>query len=454
MSMQGGDIQIAIVGSGPSGFYAAEALLRSDLPITVDLYERLPTPYGLVRSGVAPDHQKLKQSIKVFERIVRHPQLNYLGHVEVGRDVSVGELRNAYHAVIFANGAQQDRRMGIPGEDLKGSHTATEFVGWYNGHPDFRNRVFDLTQEHVAIVGQGNVAADVCRILTRSVDELRTSDIAEHALDALAESRVREIFIIGRRGPAQAKFTTKELRELTALPGAVATVDSSQLELSENCQAELASHLSATAQKNMEVFRGIAANASSQAGRRIHFRFFASPVAIRGDDAVQGLRVCHNRMSGEPFAQVAEPNGAQEDLPCGLVFRSIGYKGSAIPELPFDEHKGIVPNRDGRVVGDEGPLPGLYVTGWIKRGANGIIGTNRADSLQTVESLLQDLGSLRSKTAHGRSSIQPLLAARGKAIVGMDEWFGIDAAEVARGAPKGKPREKFTTIEEMLAVVR
>jgi ferredoxin--NADP+ reductase len=343
--------------------------------------------------------------------------------------------------------------MGIPGEDLRGSHTATEFVGWYNGHPDFRDRIFDLKQECVAIIGQGNVAADVCRLLTRPVDELRTSDIAEHALDALAESRIREIHIIGRRGPAQAKFTTKELRELTALTGVVATVDGGQLELSEACEAELSSHLSATAQKNVEVFRAAAANLPTNAEKRIHFRFFASPVAVIGDSAVQAIRLGHNRLSGEPFAQTAQSNGIEEDLPCGLIFRSIGYKGTAIPQLPFDEHQGVVPNQLGRVVADDGPVSGLYVTGWIKRGANGIIGTNRADSLQTVESVFQDLGTLTTRPADGRSSVMKIINERGKRIVGIDDWFGIDAAEIQRGIEKGKPREKFTRVEDMLTVL-
>jgi ferredoxin--NADP+ reductase len=321
------DLHVAIVGSGPSGFYAAEVLLRSGLPIRVDMFERLPTPFGLVRSGVAPDHQKLKQSIQVFEGIAALPRFHFHGNVDVGTDFDIAALRSAYHAVIFACGAQTDRRMGIPGEDLPGSVTATEFVGWYNGHPDYRDGTFDLQQEVVAIVGQGNVAADVCRILTRSVDELRSSDIAEHALDALAESRVREVHILGRRGPAQAKFSTKELRELLSLDGAQATIDSRHLNLSANCEAELASPSGANARKNLELFRSVADRASVNSNRRIHFHFQVSPLEVRGTKSVEGLTLTRNLLRGQPFAQKAIATADLLHLRCGLVFRSIGYMG-------------------------------------------------------------------------------------------------------------------------------
>ncbi|WP_334148107.1 FAD-dependent oxidoreductase [Hyphomicrobium sp.] len=446
-------IHVAIVGSGPSGFYAAEALLRSELPVRVDMFERLPTPYGLVRSGVAPDHQKLKQPIQVFERIARTPEFGFLGNVTIGIDVTIEELKAAYHAIIFACGAQKDRRMDIPGEDLDGSHTATEFVGWYNGHPDYRDRVFDLQQEVVAIIGQGNVAVDVCRILTRPVDELKTSDIAEHALDALSQSRVREVHIIGRRGPAQAKFTSKELRELTGLTGTVATVDPEQLRLTSACETELASNTNVIAQKNMELFRAIAANAPQSGLRRIHFRFLASPFAVQGRDRVEKLSLVRNRLTGEPFRQSAMATNCFEELTCGLVFRSIGYKGVPIPGLPFDPMRGVLPNAAGRIVDGESVLPGLYVTGWLKRGPSGIIGTNRADSLETVESLLTDLAKHPPRYAPGLKGVAPIIERRCARVVGLADWFDIDAAEVERGTSRGKPREKFTRIEEMLSLV-
>lgn len=446
-------IHVAIVGSGPSGFYAAEALLRSELPVRVDMFERLPTPYGLVRSGVAPDHQKLKQPIQVFERIAKTPEFGFLGNVRIGVDVTIDELKAAYHAVIFACGAQNDRRMNIPGEDLNGSHTATEFVGWYNGHPDYRDREFDLQQEVVAIIGQGNVAVDVCRILTRPVDELSASDIAEHALDALSKSKIREVHIIGRRGPAQAKFTAKELRELTGLTGTVATLDPDQLRLSSACENELTSNTNAIAQKNMEIFRAIAENATRSGSRRIHFRFLASPVAIQGRDRVEKLSLVRNQLAGEPFRQSAVATDTFEDLDCGLVFRSIGYKGVPIPGLPFDSARGVLPNIKGRLVDGENKLPGLYVTGWLKRGPSGIIGTNRADSIETVETLLADLARETPGSAMGLKAVRPIIERRCGRVVHLTDWFDIDAAEVSRGASKGKPREKFTRIEEMLSVV-
>lgn len=451
--MHGGEsLQIAIIGSGPSGFYAAEALLASGLDIQVDMFERLPTPFGLVRSGVAPDHQKLKQPIRVFEEIARSPRFNLVANITVGAQLSVEEVQSAYHAVVFACGAQNDRRMNVPGESLKGSHTATEFVGWYNGHPDYRDRTFDLDEEVAVIIGQGNVAADICRILMRPIDELRTSDIAEHALEALSRSKVREVHIVGRRGPVQAKFTTKELRELASLAGTVSTIETEHLALSETCNAELASNSSAVAKRNLDVFRGLSENVAD-GRRRIHFRFLASPVALLGQARVERLRLVCNRLEGAPFEQIAVATERHEDLACGLVFRSIGYKGIPIPGLPFDSVRGVVPNEAGRVHADGASLPGLFVTGWLKRGPSGIIGTNRADSLETVEALLEDLPKLAATHAPGLGSIRPIIERRSGRIVSLSDWFAIDGAEVNRGSKVGKPREKFTRISEMLSVL-
>ena len=445
--------RVAIVGSGPSGFYAAEALLASGLDVHVDMFERLPTPFGLVRSGVAPDHQKLKQPIRVFEEIARSPRFTLVGNVSVGTDVTVDELRSAYHAVIFACGASQDRRMNIPGEDLPGSHTATEFVGWYNGHPDYRDRTFDLDQEVAVIIGQGNVAVDICRILMRPLDDLRRSDIAEHALEALSRSKVREVHIIGRRGPVQAKFTTKELRELASLAGTVSTVEAGPLSLAETCRAELASTKSAALQKNLDVFRGLLGNVADESRRRIHFRFLASPAALIGDARVTGVRLVRNRLSGEPFNQSAVATEEAEDFPCGLVFRSIGYKGVALPGVPFDPVRGVVPNTAGRISRDGAALPGLFVTGWLKRGPSGIIGTNRADSLETVAALLEDLAAMAPVHAAGLESVRPLLERRAGRVVSLADWTAIDGAELERGSQAGKPREKFTRVEEMMALL-
>lgn len=444
---------VAIVGSGPSGFYAAEALLRSGRNVQVDMIERLPTPFGLVRSGVAPDHPKLKQSTLVFDRISRQEGFNFLGNVMVGRDISLAELQTTHDAVILACGAQCDRSMGIPGEDLDGSHTATEFVGWYNGHPDFRDRAFDFSGEVTVIIGHGNVAADVCRILTKPIDELRTTDIADHALQALSESRIKEIIVIGRRGPVQAKFTPKELRELGEITGTVATLDARESVVGEQCEAELASPANTFAVKNMELFRRYTMNTPAGASRTIRFRFCLSPVALHGATRVEGLTLERNALQGPAFAQVARPTGVRDEIACGLVFRSIGYRSQAIEGAPFDPKRGTVPNDGGRVLDGEQLVPGLYVTGWQKRGPNGIIGTNRADSIETVGWLLSDLEERSASQRPGLAGLRTILESRGVRVVDIDGWARIDAAETERGKARGKPREKFTHIDEMLSAL-
>jgi ferredoxin--NADP+ reductase len=416
------------------------------------MIERLPTPFGLVRSGVAPDHPKLKQSILVYERIARMPGFNFFGHVHVGRDVTVAELRATHHAVVFACGAETDRRMGIPGEDLISSHTATEFVGWFNGHPEYRDRTFDFGQEVVAIVGQGNVAADVCRILAKPVDELRNTDIAEHALDALALSKVREIHVIGRRGPIQAKFTTKELRELGEIAGCSTLGDSADLSLNAESETELTDRNNLNAPGNIELFRAFAGRKQIVGQRVIRFRFHLSPVALVGDDHVKKLILKRNRLEGPPFAQTARPTDESVELDCGLVFRSIGYRGVAIPGMPFDDALGTVPHRGGRVLNGSATLPGLYVTGWLKRGPTGIIGTNRADSVETVESLLADFSKDCNGEKRGAEALGELLERRGARVFNYRNWSMLDTAEISRGKSKGKPREKFTRIDEMLSI--
>lgn len=443
---------VAVVGSGPSGFYAAEALLKSERPVRVDVLERLPCPFGLVRSGVAPDHPKLKNAIKVYEQIAAHPAFGYFGNVTVGRDVTVCELRELYDAVIFCCGAESDRRLGIPGEDLAGSHTATEFVGWYNGHPDYRDRSFDLRQEVAVIIGQGNVAADVARILAKTPDELRHTDIAAHAFEALADSRVRRIHVIGRRGPAQAKFTSKELKEFAALADCDALVDPAELELDAASEAELADKGNVGAARNVEIFRSFAVAASGKS-RQCRFEFLRSPVQVTGGTRVEAVVLERNRLAGEPFALSARGTGVTETRACGLLFRSIGYRGVPIPGVPFDERRAVIPNDRGRVLDEhQQPVPGLYTAGWIKRGPTGIIGTNRADAVETVESLLEDLGA-RTAERSGGAGLAALLSERGVRTVSFEDWRRIDAEEIRRGAAVGKPREKLTSVEEMLAVL-
>jgi ferredoxin--NADP+ reductase len=452
LGTDGNPLRFAIVGSGPSGFYAAEALLKhSALKICVDMFERLPAPFGLVRNGVAPDHPKLKQAIQVYEKIAESPGFTYIGNVTVGRDVTQDDLRTHYHAVIFTCGAETDRKLGIPGEDLAGSQTATEFVGWYNGHPDYRDREFDLSCETAVIIGQGNVAIDVARILSKTVDELKHTDIAQHALDALAQSRIRDIHIVGRRGPVQAKFTHIELRELGELTDCVPVVDPRSLEMNAASEMELADKSSRTSVKNLETLNSFATMPQGSKARRCHIHFLMGPVRLEGDTRLRRVLLEKNALDGPPFSQTAKSTGETVALDCGILFRSIGYRGCPMPGVPFDARTGTFPNREGRITDEGGkPIPGLYCAGWIKRGPSGIIGTNRADAVETVKALLSDLPMLDQTSRSGMSGLRPVLDQRALRPVGFEDWKKIDEAEILRGKKKGKPREKFTRVSEMM----
>ncbi len=443
-------LTVAIVGSGPSGFYAVDALIKADIQVRINMFERLPVPYGLVRSGVAPDHPKLKQAIKVYARLAEAEQFNYLGNVTAGKDISIDELRAAHHAVILTCGAETDRRLGIPGEDLQGSYTATEFVGWYNGHPDYRDRQFDLSHETAVIIGQGNVAADVSRILAKTVDELKHTDIAAHALEALAESKVKNIYVIGRRGPAQAKFTSKELKEFGVLDTCDPVIDTDELALNPESEAELGN----TGNKKIyDLFCGFADRETAK-DRRCIFTFLKSPREILGDGKVERLLIEKNSLSGEPFRQSARGSGETFILDTGIVFRSIGYHGVPMPGVPFDESRGVFSNDQGRITRDGTVEPGLYTAGWIKRGPTGIIGTNKADSVETVGMLLQDLDRLDDgKQRRGAEACYELLDRRNIRHISFTDWKKIDDTEIARGEPAGKPREKYTRVSEMLALL-
>ena len=446
--------RVAIVGSGPSGFYAAEALFKADPIFVVHMYERLPTPFGLVRGGVAPDHPKIKSVTRVYDRIASHERFAFLGNVAIGEDLTVPQLRRHYDIIIFACGAETDRRLGIPGEDLSGSHTATEFVGWYNGHPDYRDRTFDLSHEAAIIIGQGNVAIDVSRILAKTVDELRHTDIAEHALDALAESKVREVYLIGRRGPVQAKFTTPEIREIGVLEACDPVVSPEDLEFDPASQIELDETTSTNVPKNIEVLREFAGRPAGTKHKRYHIRFLLSPVEIKGDGRMEQVVFERNELVGEPRNLTAKPTGVFETIPCGLIFRSIGYRGVPIPDVPFDERRGVFPNINGRIIQETNPVPGLYAVGWIKRGPSGVIGTNKADSVATVESILADLQDLPPCADPDDKGIAEILAKASVRPVSYPDWQAIDAAEIARGKNCGKPREKFTRVDDMLDVLK
>src|SRR5215217_4620964 len=390
-------LRVAIVGSGPSGFYAAGHLLKSkshpDLAVQVDMYDRLPTPWGLVRGGVAPDHPNIKAVSRVYEKTATHPEFRFYGNIQYGVDLTQGDLVDRYHAVIYAVGAQTDRRLGIPGEDLLGSWAATEFVAWYNAHPDYRDLEFDLSCERAVVIGNGNVAADVARMLALTREELAVTDVADHALEVLADSAIREIVVLGRRGPAQAAFTNPELLELGEMTDADVFVDPADVELDPLSRAFIESEAAhATKKKNVEILTGYAGREPLGKRRRIVLRFLVSPVEILGTDRVEGIRFVHNELvEAEDGSLRPRPSGVTEELECGLVFRSIGYRGTRIPDLPFDEERCVIPNEHGRITGRSGE----YTVGWIKRGPTGIIGTNKRDAQETVDSVLADLDADR-----------------------------------------------------------
>jgi ferredoxin/flavodoxin---NADP+ reductase len=451
-------LRVAIVGSGPSGFYAAGHLLKSkshpDLAVQVDVFDRLPTPWGLVRGGVAPDHPNIKAVSRVYEKTAEHPEFRFYGNVELGRDLSQEELVSRYHAVIYAVGAQTDRRMDIPGEGLSGSWAATEFVAWYNGHPDYRELEFDLSAERAVVVGNGNVAADVARMLALPREELAQTDVADHALDVLAASAVREIVVLGRRGPAQAAFTNPELLELGEMTDADVVVDPGDVDLDPLSKAFIESEAAhATAKKNVDILTGYAGREPVGKRRRIVLRFLVSPVEILGTDRVEGIRIAHNELvEGEGGSLRPRLTGITEELECGLVFRSIGYRGTALPGVPFDEDRCVIPNDAGRVTGRSGE----YAVGWIKRGPTGIIGTNKRDAQETVDTLLADFdaGRLGSPADPARDSLEELLGERRPDAVSYAGWQAVDRAERERGEPQGRPRVKLCSFEELLEVAK
>jgi len=438
-------LKIAVVGSGPAGFYAADALLRGAPSCAVDMFERLPVPFGLVRYGVAPDHQGIKRVQVAFERTAALPGFRFFGNVEVGRDLSVDELLHGYHAVLFATGAALDRRLDIPGEDLQGSYAATSFVGWYNGHPDFIAQTFSLAAERAVVVGMGNVALDVARVLLRDRDDLAKTDISDVALAALRESPVREVVLLGRRGPAQAAFDQGELEAIADLPGVGVEVDG---DISFADEADLP----AAARKNLAYLARLKLQGNvGQPTRRLKLRFLASPVELMGAAGrVRALKIEDNRLVGAGPHIRAEPTGKVWELQTGLVIRSVGYRGAAIAGMPFEAKRNVIPSSAGRVTDLAGqPQPGLYTAGWIKRGPSGLIGTNKADSKETVDLMLRDLDALRGRVL--THDVADLLTARGVRVVGFADYRNIDAVERARGQARGKVRDKLTAVPDMLA---
>jgi len=419
------------------------------------MIERLPTPWGLVRLGVAPDHPNLKTVSRAFERIAERPGFRFFGNVEVGKDVSHDELTSSYDAVVYAVGAQTDRRLEIPGEDLPGSWAATELVAWYNGHPDFQEVSFDLSAESAVVIGNGNVALDVARMLALTREELAPTDTTDAAIEAIASSGIREIVVLGRRGPVQAAWTSTELQEMGELAGADILVDPTELELDPTSEAELAV-ASNIVQRNVEILRGFAGRKPSGTPRTVRLRFRVSPVALLGQDRVEGVEVVKNRLDPDGRGSVrAVATDEREIIPCGIVFRSVGYRGVALPGTPFDEASGTIPNAVGRVLDDSGmPVPGVYAAGWIKRGPTGVIGTNKKDATETVDHLLEDARAGLLGAAEDGGSLEELLALRGVEAVVYAGWQAIDARERAHGEEQGRPRVKLCTWDELLSGAR
>ncbi len=474
-------LQVAVVGSGPAGLYTAEALIKQAAaldpprPIKVDVLDRLPTPYGLVRYGVAPDHPSIKSIAEYLRGVLEHEGVSFVGGVHLGEDVTREDLLASYDAVVYATGAMRDRRLGIPGEDLAGSVAATDFVNWYCGHPDVDPDAFILDAESVAVIGVGNVAVDVARILARNPDELRHTDVSQPVLDALMASKVREVHMIGRRGPAQAKFTTKELRELGQLDGVDVVVGDGEAELDAFDPTGESARL-ATADRhvrgNYAVIRDWATRPATGGARRLTVRFWLRPAEIHGPERVTALTLERTRLDGSGRVT---GTGALETLPVQLVLRSVGYQSVPLPGVPFDDRSSIVPNADGRVLGPDGAaLPGEYVAGWLKRGPTGVIGTNKSDAAQTVRSLLADLaggpgpgdvplpraGLLRypeagppdaaGPAAAAASRFAELLTARGIRPVSYDDWLRIETAEKELASSLGRgARVKLASREDL-----
>ncbi len=453
-------LRVAIIGSGPSGFYAAEHLqkqVKNGLIASIDMFDKLPTPFGLVRGGVAPDHQKIKSVTKVYERIAKKDDFRFFGNVTFGKDITLQDINAHYHAVIYAVGAQTDRNLGIPGEELPGSHAATEFVGWYNGHPDFRDYTFDLTQKSVAIIGVGNVAMDVARILARSQNELQETDIADYALEALANSAIEDIHIFGRRGPAQAAFTNPEIKELGEMEEADLIIPEDEITLDPLSAAYLASDEADKKDvKNVEIMRRFSQRQPEGKRKRIHMHFLASPVEINGSSQIESIKIVRNELY-QNEKDVLRPRATDTfyDVPVGLVFRSVGYRGVALPDVPFYDRWGTIPNDQGRVLTahESGEaIIGNYVAGWIKRGPSGIIGTNKPDSVETAKALLEDFEAEKLNIPQDTTPerVEALLKERGVRVVTFEDWQTLDRIEQERGAAVGQPRLKFSRIDDML----
>lgn len=444
-------MRVAVVGSGPSGIYAADALVaQEEIPVEVDIIDRLPVPFGLVRYGVAPDHISIRSVRDTLNKTLAKPGVRFLGNVTVGVDVTAEQMLDFYDAVIWTYGASSDRRLGIPGEDLDGSVAATDFVAWYCGHPDADRETFERllpSATSAVVVGVGNVAVDVTRVLAKTVGELDHTDMPQHVLDTLSASHITDVYLLGRRGPAQASYTTKELKELGELLEADVIVDPAEIELDEASAALAASDRAVG--RNVDVVREWAARTPGGKPRRIHVRFFSRPIELTGEDRVASVVVERTRLTPEGGVT---GTGETEVIPADLVVRSVGYRGTVLEGLPFDERRNVIPHEDGRVVADGAVMPGFYVAGWIKRGPTGIIGTNKKDAVATVESLLSDARSGSLPTPSRPGALEETLHEQGIAVVTTSGWDAIDAAERELGATRGRDRTTLHDRAELLTV--
>ena len=452
-------LRVAIIGAGPAGFYTISNFLKyKELTVEMDLYDRLPTPYGLVRAGVAPDHQKDKSVTRAYAKSAEQPNVRFYGNVEYGKHLQLTDLQAHYHQVIFTNGAPTDRDLGIPGENLQGSHSATDFVAWYNGHPDFADHHFDLSQESVAIVGVGNVAMDVARILCKSYAELAETDIADHALAALKNSQVKRVYLLGRRGPAQAAFTPPEIKEMGELAEAEVTVSAEEARVDAISQQFLDANPDKNVEKNIGFITDYSQRIIMGKDKLLTLRFLVSPTEIIGEAGhVAALKLAKNAITASADGAIRpRATGEEEILEAGLVFRSVGYQGIPVSNVPFDAKQGTIRNIEGRVVDESGEaVTGLYTAGWIKRGPSGVIGTNKTCAQETVARMVEDIaaGNCFMPVAPGVDAASALVHERQPQTVSYADWLKIDAAEILKGEAQQRPRVKFTRIKDMLAVL-
>lgn len=448
-------MRVAIIGSGPSGFYAAESLLkRTDTVVHVDMFDRLPTPYGLVRGGVAPDHQNIKAVTRVYEKTAARPTFRFFGNVRFGTDLTVDDLRQHYHQIIYATGNEADRRLGIPGEGIPGCTPASVFIGWYNGHPDYRHAQIDLSVPRVAVVGNGNVAIDAARILLRTPAELEKTDIATHALEVLRKSQVREVFMLGRRGPEQASFTSAELRELGEMEDAEPVLAPGEL-------ASLVvpvSERTPLQDKNLKTLESFAARQPGSKTKKLHMRFLVSPTEIIADSEgkVAGLKLEKNCLEVHPDGTIsARGTGETEILEVGMVLPAIGFSAERIASVPYDEKAHVISNDDGRVTDpvSRAVIPNEYVVGWARTGPQGLIGSHKAASAHVVAHMINDEAGLELHALPDRNAIEIMLRRRGVQIVSFNDWKQLDDVEVARGELRDAPRDKIVDVEAMLAIL-